>query len=80
MKPKGKMSSNLNTEVVNSVDDNRKDVKTKCKGSNIYLITKIFKLPRKVVRPMSKKIGILIQVLFTMSLVRKRKWVQTTGA
>ncbi len=43
MKPKGKMSSNLNTEAVNSVDDNRKDVKTKCKGSNIYLITKIFK-------------------------------------
>ncbi len=35
MKPKGKMSSNLKKEVVNSVDDNRKDVKTICKGSNI---------------------------------------------
>jgi hypothetical protein len=44
MKPKGKMSSNLKKEVVNSVDNNRKDVKTKCKGSNIYLITKIFKV------------------------------------
>ncbi len=32
MKPKGKMSSNLKKEVVNSVDDKRKDVKTKCKG------------------------------------------------
>ncbi len=38
------MSSNLKTEVVNSVDDNRKDVKTKWKGSNMYLITKIFKV------------------------------------
>jgi hypothetical protein len=28
MKPKGKMSSNLKKEVVNSVDNNRKDVKT----------------------------------------------------
>ncbi len=44
MKPKGKMSSNLKKEVVNSVDNNRKDVKTKCKGSNIYLSTKIFKV------------------------------------
>jgi cellulose synthase/poly-beta-1,6-N-acetylglucosamine synthase-like glycosyltransferase len=44
MKPKGKMSSNLKKEVVNSVDDNRKNVKTKCKGSNICLITKIFKV------------------------------------
>jgi hypothetical protein len=44
MKSKGKMSSNLKTEVVNSVDDNRKDVKTKWKGSNMYLITKIFKV------------------------------------